>query len=576
MKCILPLLAALLCCATPSARATTPVLVQDFEEAAALPTVWVVGIPNENAAVTLATEHPAVGRQSLKLHYHFTGNGQYLGVPIPVKIKAPAHKLHFMLYGNHSGCGYGVYVVDASGETHKFRNAATMKIDFVGWKEITVDLDAPHETWGGDNNGKLDVPITGLTFEISTAGGAPYEGDLFFDAVTVDADKSAAETLGSEVSVTAPAYCSDVRGDTPISIAAPGFQTVTARCWKQGGASGADSLVATVPIDDKGRGTFVFPADAYPHGPVTLRISGTNDTARDNCYLQLYNKGGVSWKEGLPKDPPAASGLSLVFADDFNGPLSISSTDPKATYYDHKPPDGSQDFSSLRFTGLNDPNNPFLQVDSYLRIRADANCNSAGLISSLKKDFSGVTASAPCYFECRFIGPNAVGAWPAFWLLTVQRKATEPCDELDIIEAYGGEGPRSPNAADKYCVTPHAWAQGDAGKAAEQAALKEIRAGKGSAAMDHAPQVVAMKNIGIPSTWYETFHIYGVKITETDTFYYCDNIEIGRHKTLEVSKKSPLFFLVNLATGGGWPVDLSRYNGVADMYVDYIRVYAKR
>jgi hypothetical protein len=35
-----------------------------------------------------------------------------------------------------------------------------------------------------------------------------------------------------------------------------------------------------------------------------------------------------------------------------------------------------------------------------------------------------------------------------------------------------------------------------------------------------------------------------------------------------------LFFLVNLATGGGWPVDLSRYNGLADMYVDYVRVYS--
>jgi len=34
-------------------------------------------------------------------------------------------------------------------------------------------------------------------------------------------------------------------------------------------------------------------------------------------------------------------------------------------------------------------------------------------------------------------------------------------------------------------------------------------------------------------------------------------------------------FLVNLAVGGicGWRHDLSRYNGGADMYVDYIRVY---
>jgi hypothetical protein len=35
----------------------------------------------------------------------------------------------------------------------------------------------------------------------------------------------------------------------------------------------------------------------------------------------------------------------------------------------------------------------------------------------------------------------------------------------------------------------------------------------------------------------------------------------------------PLFFMLNLATGGGWPVDLSRYKGLADTYVDYVRVY---
>ena len=84
---------------------------------------------------------------------------------------------------------------------------------------------------------------------------------------------------------------------------------------------------------------------------------------------------------------------------------------------------------------------------------------------------------------------------------------------------------------------------------------------------------VSMKKHGLPSTWFETFHTYGCKITESDTIYYCDDVEVGRHQTLKVSKHQPLFFLVNLATGGGWPVDLSRYHGKADMYVDYLRVY---
>src|SRR5262249_6874668 len=160
---------------------------------------------------------------------------------------------------------------------------------------------------------------------------------------------------------------------------------------------GSDSTVATVDLDADGKGSFVVPFDQYPHGPVTLRLSGSNGAVKDTCYLQLYNKGGVSWAEGMPKDPPpAAKGMKLVFADDFTGPLSISSSDPKATYYDHKPPDGHQDFSVHPFTDYHSPRNPFAQVDTYLRIRASDRAKSSGLISSLKGDGSGIKASAPC------------------------------------------------------------------------------------------------------------------------------------------------------------------------------------
>ena len=383
----------------------------------------------------------------------------------------------------------------------------------------------------------------------------------------MDSERSAEETLGCQVAVVAPEYSSDVKGDATVTLAAPGFKRVTVKCWKAVNGLGSDSTVATVALDAKGNGSFVFPADQYPHGPLTVRINGESGTIKDNCYLQLYNKGCISWNEGLPKDPPpAAKGMALVFADDFDRPLSISSTDVKATYYDHKPPGGWQDFSKHTFSSYDSPKNPFAQVDSYLRIRASDHVQSAGLISSMKNDASGITAKAPCYFECRFIGPNAIGTWPAFWLLTDYmtdhvKGIKVPCDELDIIEAYGGEGPREPNAFDTYMICPHAWEQGDAGKALEKKAF------------DGLQNPIRMRKFGILSTWFETFHTYGCKITETDTVYFCDNVEVGRHATLPLSRQKPFFFLIDLATGGGWPVDLSRYNGVADMYVDYVRVY---
>ncbi|MDF2440986.1 MAG: hypothetical protein JWN98_1970 [Abditibacteriota bacterium] len=563
------LLSGLLACKTALAQVTTPVIVQDFEKVPVLPKVWGVGVPNEYASVKLAANRSLQGKHSLNLHYRFTGPNQYFGVTTAVRILAPIHKLHWMLYGDASNSGQSLYVIDSKGETHKYRNPATAKIDFKGWKEFTVDINAPHETWGGDKNGKIDYPITALTFEVNQGGTLPVESDLYFDAVRVDSEKSAVETVGAQVSVVSPAYGADIKGNTRVVLSAPDFKRLTVFSWKPGGAYGYRSTVATINLDSKGNGSFVFPADVFPHGPITVTITGETGTYKDNCYLQLYNKGGISWKEGLPEAPPAAKGMTLVFADDFNGPLSISGSDSKAQYYSHKPPNGSQDFSSLPFSDYESPKNPFFQVDSYLRIRADEKKNSSGLLSSVHNDASGIKASLPAYFECRFLGPNAIGTWPAFWLMTdymPQRNAGKPdsdvpVDELDIIEAYGGEGPGSPNAYDTYQIAVHAWNQGEAGKAAESAARKAV----------NSP--VHMKKFGIPSTWYEAFHTYGCKITETDTIYYCDNIEVARHKTLEISKKHPFFFMINLATGGGWPVDLSRYDGQADMYVDYVRVY---
>ncbi len=564
----------LICGLAPLATAV-PAMVLDFEPGADAPTVWVVNIPNSNASVTLSREEPHDGGQCLRLHYHFvdTGQFQYLGIPNKVSVQGQIRMLRYWLKGDGSRCSYGVQISDSSGETHQYsKNTGQCGIiAFTGWKQVAVDLASGHETWGGDKNGRLDYPLTGIALTVGqpTDSGKPLpvESDLCFDSLSVDSE----ETFRPQVSVISPEYGANVKSDTAITLAAPGFTILTIKCWQQGEGLGRDSTVAAVPLDAQGNGSFTFPADQYPHGPVTVRISGISGFSQDTCYLQLYNQGGVSWNEGLPiNPPPATQGMAMVFADDFNEPLSISSTDPQARYYDHKPPNGWQDFSVHTFTSHSSRTSPFTQIDSYLRIRASDKTHSSGLISSIKNDGNGITASAPCYFECRFLAPNATGTWPAFWLMTnyminyqVLRDKT-PCDELDIIEAYGGEGPGSPNAGDSYRVTPHCWNQGDQGKALEKTAYDGL----------HNP--IHMRRFGIPSTWFETFHVYGCKITETDTIYYCDNIEVGRHTTTPLSKEQPLFFMVNLATGGGWPVDLSRYGGLADMYVDYIRVYQQR
>jgi hypothetical protein len=162
---------------------------------------------------------------------------------------------------------------------------------------------------------------------------------------------------------------------------------------------------------------------------------------------------------------------------------------------------------------------------------------------------------------------SAPGSWGAFWTLskgTIGMAKDDPkfaetkaagCDELDVLECYGGYGPRNPNHGGKYGVTTHWWGQKDMGKA------------------PHAfPD--AMKMAG-GSSWSWAFHTYGLLITETDTVYYFDDVEVLRHPTGPVTKSQDTWFLINYAIAGisGWPYDLERYGNESDMWVDWVRVY---
>jgi hypothetical protein len=371
---------------------------------------------------------------------------------------------------------------------------------------------------------------------------------------------SALSAAAQVIAVKFPEYRSDVHDDTTITVSAKGFHSpLTAKSWLPGGEYGSDSMVAEVKLGDNGEGSFTFPAARYPHGPIVVRITGnrSSDGSTDTSYLQLYNTGGVHWNEGVPSvPPPAASGMSLAFEDDFNGPLSISSTGVGARYGAHKP-DGL-DFSQIPFA---DPTlaGPFFQRDTYLIIRGNALLHTSGLISSINsKDGTGFTVKAPYYMECRFIAPDAVGTWPAWWTMTDEfdkGKWGARNDEIDTIEAYGGDGPKNPNAPTAYMVTPHMWGYHE---------------GPGS----DKSNPIDMSKVGGGGGWSYTPHTYGLLVTHTDFVFYLDNVEVKRLPASPLAVKDPTYFMVNLAVGGsGWPVDLSRYGNIVDMYVDFIRVY---
>ena len=372
------------------------------------------------------------------------------------------------------------------------------------------------------------------------------------------------------IKVLAPRYCSNVKGDVTVVFEAKGMTRVLARCWSGEGEWGKDTVLADVKLDARSRGEFVFHADRYPAGPTTIRIQAIDGKGhQDYCELQVYNLGGISWKQGIPKsDPPGAKGMKLVYKDDFDGPLSISPDGRGAKYAAHKT--GGGDFSGWPFSDQEGDSLPFGQQDTYLRIHASKPFGTkgrTGILSSIRPDGTGVAVPVPAYFECRLICHSAPGSWGAFWTLskgTTGMKQDDPrfaetkkagCDELDVLECYGGYGPRNPNHGGKYGVTTHWWGQKEMGKA------------------PHAfPD--AMKMAG-GSSWSWTFHTYGLAITETDTVYYFDDVEVLRHPTGPVTKSQDTWFLINYAIAGisGWPYDLERYGNESDMWVDWVRVY---
>lgn len=374
--------------------------------------------------------------------------------------------------------------------------------------------------------------------------------------------------------IKAPELRSEVKGDVKVEYEAPGMTDARALCWQQPTPAdpnpfGHDTVIAgsEVKLDASGKGSFVFPADKYPSGPITVRILADDGKSRkkDVRELQLFNKGGVSWNQGIPKtDPPAAKGMKLVFSDDFDKPLSISGNGQNATYCSHKP--GGGDFSGWPFSDFEGDMNPFSEVGGYLRIHASKRADgksSSGLLSAVKLDCTGAYVNPPFYMECRFIAQSAPGTWPAFWTITKKGaiagvSSPTPGDELDIIEAYGGFGKGNPNYTG-YSVTSHFWNQKDA---------------SGQKAKDYTARN-DMLALGGKSSWSTTFHTYGLLVNQTDTIYYLDDIEVLRHPTGPISKEEPCFFMINYAIGGisGWKIDLEREGNATDMWVDYVRAY---
>ncbi len=240
---------------------------------------------------------------------------------------------------------------------------------------------------------------------------------------------------------------------------------------------------------------------------------------------------------------PDLTGYTLAFAEEFNGPLSVSPYGPGTKWIAHTPYGG--DFGQAWFTDPTYSPSPFSIQNGILTITAwqDPSHNNhwrSGLLSSVDTKGNGF-AQALGYFEARMQLPDGPGVWPAFWLdgLGSFKTPKTRVAEVDILEEYGR------NSLIAHQVV-HVWNT------------------NGS----------SFSGIGNSSTCQGMttgFHTYGALVNTDYIRFYFDGEEQWKTPTPPEAKE-PLYVMVDLAVGGGWPIDQTP--NPSFLYVDYIHVYA--
>jgi hypothetical protein len=242
------------------------------------------------------------------------------------------------------------------------------------------------------------------------------------------------------------------------------------------------------------------------------------------------------------------TGYHVTFNEEFDD-LSVSAWGPAGPqgtrWIAHTPWRG--DFGDARFTDPR-PGFPFTVKGGLLRIEARKENGRwrSGLLSAVDPNGNGFKQQYG-YFECRAKFPKGPGTWPAFWLMGLKSLKGLPGNtgprvnpEVDVVEHYG-------HWPWRYHYVLHQWGRGGAGSKHEGKRFF----------------ILGME---------EDFHTYGVMIDEQDIVLYFDGVELHREKTPECVK-TPLFPLVNLALGPGWPTD--KTPDPSHMFVDYVKVWQK-
>ncbi len=422
------------------------------------------------------------------------------------------------------------------------------------WVRLEIDRTVPDATVGLRELAVHDAGTTPPRWPQSGAGYSlppPPSGSCWAGAAPV------AEPEPGRLTLVCPSPGSGVSGEATIVVAADPHTRLEALMWTGKSGAGADSVrvVASATAGADGRAVLSVDTSRARRGPLTLRVQQAGKSPGPPLYVQLVNRAGRP-VEATGSPPP---GMTLQWAEDFTDPLSISGAGADADYAATKPDASSSgQFGEALFTAPASGTGTLTTVDGeYLRIRArpvdDGTAGPSGpghlsgILASADAGGSGFAAQLG-YFEARIMGAPGTGTWPAFWMLNTESAArqSDTEGEVDAVELYGHNTLGS-------CHTVHTWGA------------------PAPTESDDESDPYCLDRNGF-ADWAMAWHTYGVRITPDGATFSIDGLEVSAAGGLAHSSE-PFFFVVSLALGGGWPVDLSPTGGITDMYVDWVQVY---
>lgn len=561
---------------TENADSAVQVLLDNFETTPkGLKPVRGEEFPGAKGGIALDKNIAHEGKASCRLTADFNGGGAYVGLwkTIPDTGSINITEIHLWIRSQDVNW-VTVRLDDGSGQCHQKKN---IHVDKNGeWQKLVLRISdiAGEEHWGGADDGKWHGPLKGFGLNINadSLDGAK-KGILWIDDVVAMAAQSNVEKPTILACLLSPEACRPgfgvkvtYRWDAKpmgqdykvfVHVKGPDGRTITQNDHLPSVATAVwtgkveYSHILVLPTDAP-EGKYRIMAGLYDH-----QGKGGRQQANPGKDIIVYPEDTTAYQVGtftVDKNAPLPdignpsldlTGYKITLDEDFKELPDVSAWGPGTRWIAHTPYAG--DFGDAGFanpeTGF-----PFTVSNGILRIEARKTDKwRAGLLSSADPQGNGFSQQYG-YFEMRARFPEGPGTWPAFWLLGVpalkehkkdksEKKITQI--EIDVVEQYGV----NPNALH---TTVHLWYPDG----------RHWGEGK--------PHLV--------NGMTEDFHTYGVMVTPEYTTFYYDRVELDKVKTLEEAKV-PLYILVNLALGGGWPID--KTPNPSYMYVDYVRVYTR-